>query len=86
MPLEDGGRTAASAISNHQLPQGNVIGDKRYSPIPSALAAKMTVGGYSIVTSFDAVVQAIRVVNVVPVSVADHVDEAVRGCEVICWK
>lgn len=68
MSLED---AVKNRRFHHQLPQGTVIQDEPYSPIPSGLASELAARGYSIVTSFNTDVQAIQVVNGTPVPVAD---------------
>ncbi|CAJ0801750.1 Glutathione hydrolase proenzyme [Ralstonia psammae] len=72
----DFGMDLESAVKNrrfhHQLPQGTVIQDEPYAPLPASLVSDLATRGYSVTTSFfNTDVQAIQVLGRDPVPVSD---------------
>jgi gamma-glutamyltranspeptidase/glutathione hydrolase len=72
----DHGMPIGAAVANrrfhHQLPQGNDIEGEPFSPIPSDLSTQLKARGYNVTTNwYDTDVQAIQVLNNVPLPVSD---------------
>ena len=66
----------SAAVANrrfhHQLPQGGVVEDEPFNPLPAGLKAEVQARGYTVSTNFfDTDVQAIRITHGVPTPVAD---------------